>query len=94
MVISQSIFQETLILSRNEIKALPATLCKLIKLKKLYVNENQLDFEGIPSGIGKLGNLEIFSAADNQLEMIPEGRKKYYLFKKIHILYVWYFLIF
>ena len=83
MVISQSIFQETLILSRNEIKALPATLCKLIKLKKLYVNENQLDFEGIPSGIGKLGNLEIFSAADNQLEMIPEGKKKYYLFKKM-----------
>ena len=82
VVISQSIFQETLILSRNEIKALPATLCKLIKLKKLYVNENQLDFEGIPSGIGKLGNLEIFSAADNQLEMIPEGEKKYYLFKK------------
>ena len=49
------------------------TLCKLSKLKKLYVNENQLDFEGIPSGIGKLGSLEIFSAADNQLEMIPEG---------------------
>ena len=94
VVISQSIFQETLILSRNEIKALPATLCKLIKLKKLYVNENQLDFEGIPSGIGKLGNLEIFSAADNQLEMIPEGKKKYYLFKKMHILYVWYFIIF
>ena len=61
-------------MSRNEIKALPATLCKLIKLKKLYLNENQLDFEGIPSGIGKLGNLEIFSAADNQLEMIPEGK--------------------
>ena len=72
--------QETLILSRNEIKALPATLCKLIKLKKLYLNENQLDFEGIPSGIGKLGNLEIFSAADNQLEMIPEGKKKYYYY--------------
>ncbi len=64
---------ETFILSRNQIKALPATLCKLTKLKKLYLNENKLDFEGIPSGIGKLGNLEIFSAADNQLEMIPEG---------------------
>ena len=64
---------ETLILSRNQIKALPVTLCKLSKLKKLYVNENKLDFEGIPSGIGKLSSLEIFSAADNQLEMIPEG---------------------
>ena len=64
---------ETLILSRNQIKSLPATLCKLSKLKKLYLNENLLDFEGIPSGMGKLGNLEVFSAADNQLEMIPEG---------------------
>jgi Leucine-rich repeat (LRR) protein len=38
-----------------------------------------LDFEGIPSGIGKLNNLEVFSAANNQLEMIPEGLCRYYL---------------
>ena len=44
-----------------------------LQLKKLYVNENELDFEGIPSGIGKLVEMQIFSAADNQLEMIPEG---------------------
>lgn len=37
------------------------------------MNDNLLDFKGIPSGIGKLGRLEIFSAAHNQLEMIPEG---------------------
>jgi len=36
-----------------------------------------LDFEGIPSGIGKLNNLEVFSAANNQLEMIPEGLCRY-----------------
>lgn len=64
---------ETLNLSRNELTALPATLCKLAKLRKLYVNDNRLNFDGIPSGIGKLGALEIFSAANNQLEMIPEG---------------------
>lgn len=28
---------------------------------------------GIPAGIGKLGELEIFSACDNRLEMLPEG---------------------
>lgn len=28
---------------------------------------------GIPAGIGKLGELEIFSASDNRLEMLPEG---------------------
>ena len=64
---------ETFILSRNEIKSLPASLCKLTKTRKLFLNENQLDFNGIPSGIGKLVALEIFSAADNLLEMIPEG---------------------
>lgn len=54
---------ETLNLSRNELTALPNTLCKLSKLRKLYVNENSLNFDGIPSGIGKLSSLEIFSAA-------------------------------
>ena len=64
---------ETLILSRNKIKSLPPGLCKLLKLKKLYLCDNQLDFEGIPTGIGKLCSLEVFSAADNNLEMIREG---------------------
>ena len=32
-----------------------------------------MDFNGIPAGIGKLHNLEVFSAANNNLEMIPEG---------------------
>ena len=48
-------------------------ICKLSKLKKLYVNSNLLSFAGIPAGIGKLGELEIFSASDNKLEMLPEG---------------------
>uniref|UniRef100_A0A6M2DKF3 Putative serine/threonine phosphatase 2c n=1 Tax=Xenopsylla cheopis TaxID=163159 RepID=A0A6M2DKF3_XENCH len=64
---------ETLNLSRNKIKALPSSLCKLNFLRRLYVNDNELDFEGIPSGIGKLGYLEVFSASNNKLEMIPEG---------------------
>ena len=29
-----------------QITSLPGSLCKLFKLKKLYVCENQLDFEG------------------------------------------------
>ena len=37
------------------------------------MNSNQLDFSGIPAGIGKLSELEIFSAANNNLETIPEG---------------------
>lgn len=48
-------------------------MCKLSRLKKLYVNSNLLNFVGIPAGIGKLGELEIFSACDNRLEMLPEG---------------------
>lgn len=41
------------------------------------MDDNKLDFEGIPSGIGKLGSLEVFSAANNVLEMIPEGLCRY-----------------
>lgn len=44
-----------------------------MELKKLYINSNQLDFEGIPASIGKLFELEVFSAANNNLETIPEG---------------------
>lgn len=60
-------------LSRNKLLSLPAALCKLQHLKKLYVNSNYLNFVGIPAGIGKLGELEIFSASDNRLETLPEG---------------------
>ena len=52
---------------------LQVSLCKLDRLRKLYLNGNQIDFNGIPAGIGKLHELEVFSAANNNLEMIPEG---------------------
>ncbi|XP_043945529.1 protein flightless-1 homolog [Protopterus annectens] len=64
---------ETLNLSRNQLTSLPSAICKLTKLKKLYINSNKLDFDGIPSGIGKLANLEEFMAANNNLELIPES---------------------
>lgn len=64
---------ETLNVSRNKLSAIPAALCKIFTLRRLYLNDNELDFEGIPSGIGKLSSLQVFSAANNHLEMIPEG---------------------
>ncbi|XP_044159287.1 protein flightless-1 homolog [Bufo gargarizans] len=64
---------ETLNLSRNQLTSLPSAICKLSKLKKLYLNSNKLDFDGIPSGIGKLCNLEEFMASNNNLELIPES---------------------
>ncbi|XP_073492479.1 protein flightless-1 homolog isoform X2 [Aquarana catesbeiana] len=64
---------ETLNLSRNQLTSLPSAICKLSKLKKLYLNSNKLDFDGIPSGIGKLGSLEEFMASNNNLELIPES---------------------
>ncbi|KAL8175325.1 UNVERIFIED_CONTAM: hypothetical protein K2H54_019610, partial [Gekko kuhli] len=64
---------ESLNLSRNQLTSLPSAVCKLTKIKKLYLNSNKLDFDGIPSGIGKLANLEEFMAANNNLELIPES---------------------
>lgn len=64
---------ETLNVSRNKLVALPSSLCKCSQLRRLYVNDNHIDFDGIPSGIGKLHNLQVFQAANNNLEMIPEG---------------------
>ncbi|XP_063791018.1 protein flightless-1 homolog [Pseudophryne corroboree] len=64
---------ETLNLSRNQLTSLPSAICKLSKLKKLYLNSNKLDFDGIPSGIGKLSSLEEFMASNNNLELIPES---------------------
>lgn len=50
-----------------------SAICKLSKLKKLYVNSNKLDFDGLPPGVGKLSSLTEFMAANNNLELIPEG---------------------
>ncbi|KAL0992507.1 hypothetical protein UPYG_G00094250 [Umbra pygmaea] len=73
LCIDQWTHLETLNLSRNQLTSLPSALCKLGKLKKLYVNSNKLDFEGVPSGVGKLSSLQEFMAANNNLELIPEG---------------------
>ncbi|XP_049873153.1 protein flightless-1 [Pectinophora gossypiella] len=76
---------ESLNFSRNKLTSLPASLCKLQNLRRLHVDDNQLDFEGIPSGIGKLGALEVFSAANNLLEMIPEGLCRCGSLKKLNL---------
>lgn len=57
---------------------LQSAICKLTKLKKLYLNSNKLDFDGLPSGIGKLTSLEEFMAANNNLELIPESLCRYW----------------
>jgi hypothetical protein len=64
---------EILNLSRNQIAALPTSIGKLSRLRRLYLCNNRLDFEGIPSSIGKLAYLEVFTASENQLEMVTEG---------------------
>lgn len=73
----------TLDLSFNQISALHPNICKCVKLKRLFLNDNRLSFEGIPAGIGKLAELEHFVAARNQLECIPEGICRLYSLKRL-----------
>uniref|UniRef100_A0A8C0DTX9 Protein flightless-1 homolog n=1 Tax=Balaenoptera musculus TaxID=9771 RepID=A0A8C0DTX9_BALMU len=73
LCIDQWVHVETLNLSRNQLTSLPSAICKLTKLKRLYLSSNKLDFDGLPSGIGKLSSLEEFMAANNNLELIPES---------------------
>ncbi|XP_055907906.1 protein flightless-1 [Eupeodes corollae] len=76
---------ETLNLSRNQLTALPSAICKLMNLRRLYLNDNKLDFEGIPSGVGKLCSMEVFSASNNRLEMVPEGLCRCGSLKKLNL---------
>jgi len=64
---------ESLNLSGNKLSELPSSLCKLCNLKRLYLNDNKLTFDGLPAALGKLHQLEVFMAARNELELIPES---------------------
>lgn len=64
---------ETLYLCRNKLKSLPQQLMRCTKLRRLYLNSNQIDLRGLPRGIFNLEKLEVFSAADNNLETIPDA---------------------
>jgi Leucine-rich repeat (LRR) protein len=73
----------TLDLSHNMITALHPNICKCSKLKRLFLSDNRLNFEGIPAGIGKLSNLVHFVAARNKLECVPEGLCHCYSLKSL-----------
>jgi Leucine-rich repeat (LRR) protein len=64
---------EVLHLCRNKLKSLPQQLMRCTKLRRLYLNSNQIDLRGLPRGIFNLEKLEVFSAADNNLETIPDA---------------------
>lgn len=58
---------------RNKIRSLPQQLMRCTKLRRLYLNTNQISLYGLPRGIYNLEKLEVFSAADNILETIPDA---------------------
>ena len=74
---------EILNLSRNSLTSLPITISKMQKLRRLYLCSNKLDFDGIPSSISKLTQLEVLTASNNNLEMITEGLFRCLKLKKL-----------
>jgi Leucine-rich repeat (LRR) protein len=73
----------TLNVSYNRLTSLPNDICQCVKLRKLFFNDNMLTFEGLPTNIGKLVNLEHFIAPRNHLECIPEGFARCYKLKRL-----------
>ncbi len=63
--------------------SLQLNICKCVKLKRLFLGDNKLTFEGIPPAIGKLSSLEHFIAPRNNLECIPEGICRIYSLKRL-----------
>ena len=58
-------------------------ICRCLRLKRLFLGDNRLTFEGIPPAIGKLSSLEHFIAPRNNLECIPEGICRMYSLKRL-----------
>ncbi|PIK45358.1 hypothetical protein BSL78_17779 [Apostichopus japonicus] len=74
---------EVLNLARNKLKSLPPTIVKLVKLRKLIISSNEINFDGLPTSIGRLICLEQFVASGNKLESVPEGLFRCPRIKKI-----------
>lgn len=68
---------------------LQQSLAKCAALKRLFVNDNELDFNGIPASVGRLESLEVFLAADNKIEMVPEGLLRYAWLWRIFYVVLW-----
>ena len=64
---------ETLNLSRNLLRSLPDSICRLPCLRRLFVDSNLLEGDCLPAELGRLPALEVFSASDNKLETIPDS---------------------
>ncbi|XP_065316416.1 protein flightless-1-like isoform X2 [Gordionus sp. m RMFG-2023] len=64
---------EVLNLCSNSLRSLPSPTCKLVKLRRLYLDNNQFEYEGIPPSIGKLMSLQVLSLADNLLQTLPDS---------------------
>ncbi|KAK0418524.1 hypothetical protein QR680_013613 [Steinernema hermaphroditum] len=76
---------ETLNVSFNALKKLPDAIVKYSKLQKLYASGNQLTFDGLPSGLGKLLQLEVLHISYNALELIPEGLSRCAKLKRLRL---------
>ncbi|XP_060080726.1 malignant fibrous histiocytoma-amplified sequence 1 homolog [Ylistrum balloti] len=61
----------------------PRTICKLVNLKVLVLDTNELD--EIPLEVTKLINIERLALSNNQLSWLPEGFNKLKKLKSLHL---------
>ncbi|KAJ9533755.1 hypothetical protein QJQ45_026788 [Haematococcus lacustris] len=58
-------------LDHNQLQVLPAELCQLARLEKLYASHNNL--QELPSMLDQLPKLQVLVVSHNQLTQLPEG---------------------
>lgn len=54
-------------------------------MKKIFLNNNQLSFDSLPANISKWINLEVFHAAYNRFELVPEALARCPKLRKIKL---------
>lgn len=74
---------QSLVLSNNKLRAMPAEMNQLLRLRLLDLGYNQI--EGIPAEIGQLTSLEVLDLSHNILQNLPKEISQLHRLKTLNL---------